>query len=337
MAHPAGPPAGTRVALIGAGGIAGVHLSAWLALGADVAVYSHDHAADLVAAAGGGRVAGSLAEALDCATIADIVTPTFTHGDVVQAAASAGAHVICEKPLARSVAQARDMMAACEAAGVRLYPAHVVRFFPEYAAAQAQIAAGGIGTVAIQRFSRSGSRPTRDWFADRELSGGIVADQMIHDLDIARWTAGEVTRVFAREATTPDGDTRRGVVSAQVVLTHVGGALSYVTGTWAAPGSVFRTRFEIAGTDGLVHHDSTEHSALQIDGGSAGASRGLLPGGSFTESPYLTEIRELAAACTGGPQPRVSAHDGLEAVRLAEAADLSLSRGAAVDLEEVAR
>lgn len=333
MPHPAGPPPGTTVALIGAGGIAGEHLRAWLALDASVRVYSHANAAELVAAAGGGTVAATLEEALDGAAIADVVTPTFTHGDLVRTATEAGCQIICEKPLARSVAQAQEMIAICEAASVRLYPAHVVRYFPEYAAAQAQVAAGGLGSVAVQRFSRSGERPVRDWFADRELSGGIVADQMIHDLDIARWTAGEVARVFAREVATPDGGARRGVVSAQVVMTHTGGALSYVTGTWAAPGSVFRTRFEIAGTDGLVHHDSTEHAALRLDGGAAGASRGLLPGGSFAESPYLTELRELATACTGGPEPRVSARDGLEAVRLAEAADLSLRTGGAVDLE----
>lgn len=335
MPNPAGPPAGTTVALVGAGGIAGVHLQAWLALGADVRVYSHASAARLVAEVGGGTVVDSLEEALDGATIADVVTPTFTHADLVGSAAEAGCQVICEKPLARSVAQAHQMVATCEAAGVRLYPAHVVRFFPEYAAAHAHVAAGGVGTVAVQRFSRAGSRPERDWFADRALSGGIVADQMIHDLDIARWTAGDVTRVFAREVSTPDGEARRGVVSAQVVLTHAGGALSYVTGTWAAPGSEFRTRFEIAGTDGLVHHDSARHAALRIDGGSAGASRGLLPGGSFMESPYLTQLRELALACTGGPEPRVTARDGVEAVRLAEAAAMSLETGRAIDLEDV--
>src|SRR5690606_20972861 len=73
--NPAGPPAGTTVALVGAGGIAGVHLQAWLALGADVRVYSHASAARLVAEVGGGAVADSLEEALDGATIADVVTP----------------------------------------------------------------------------------------------------------------------------------------------------------------------------------------------------------------------------------------------------------------------
>ena len=55
------------------------------------------------------------------------------------AAAAAGKHIICEKPLARTLAQAQDMIRVCRAAGVKLFVAHVVRFFPEYALAKAQI------------------------------------------------------------------------------------------------------------------------------------------------------------------------------------------------------
>ncbi|ACQ79915.1 oxidoreductase domain protein [Beutenbergia cavernae DSM 12333] len=327
------PGDGITVALIGAGGIAGVHLAAWLALGATVRVYSHDHAAELVRRYGGGEVVATLDDALDGAALVDIVTPTFAHHEVVRAAVAAGCDIVCEKPLALTSEEVAEMIAECAAAGVRLYPAHVVRYFPEYAAMRAHVAAGGVGRVAVQRFARSGSRPARGWFADASRSGGIVMDQMIHDLDFARWTAGDVARVFARQSTTEDSGDRLGVVSAQVVLTHVSGALSYVTGTWAAPGSAFRTRFEVTGSDGLVHHDSAEHAPLRIDGGSAGEGRGLLPGTAFTESPYLTELREFLLACTaGGPEPRVSAQDGLEAVRLAEAANHSLRSGDVVDL-----
>ncbi|GAA4429525.1 hypothetical protein GCM10023169_31980 [Georgenia halophila] len=324
-----------RVALIGAGGIASVHIDAWLALGADVRVYSHGDAENLVSAHGGGTPVTTREEAFDGADLVDITTPTYTHGEVAGAAFAAGLDVICEKPLAVTAAEAAELVDQAATAAVGFYPAHVVRFFPAYAAMRDHVAAGGVGDVAVQRFTRIGSRPVKPWFADPHLSGGIVMDQMIHDLDFARWTAGEVVRVFARQASTPDQADRLGVISAQVALTHASGALSYVTGTWAAPGTAFRTTFEVAGSDGFVRHDSAEHAPLRLDGGAAGEGRGLLPGTSFDESPYLTQLRELLAAVRGEQTSRVSARDGLEAVRIAEAANVSLGTGDAVELATI--
>lgn len=314
------------VAVIGVGSIAQVHLPAWQELGARLRVFSTEYSPDVRRTLDPEIIADSLDEALDGADIVDVCTPSHTHADVIRAAAAAGCDVICEKPLALDVAKATAVIAECERAGVKLYPAHVVRYFPEYATMREHVAAGGVGEVAVQRFSRSGSRPKASWFADHALSGGIVMDQMIHDLDLARWTAGEVRQVFARSTTAGD------VVSAQVVLTHVNGAVSYVSGTWAPPGSKFRTRFEVAGSDGLVHHDSAQHSPVVIDGGSDDAGRGLLPPPTFTESPYTTQLREFFTAINGGPEPRVTAADGLEAVRLAEAANTSLRTGEAVQV-----
>jgi predicted dehydrogenase len=324
--------AGYTVGLVGAGGIASVHLPAWLALGVRVLVHSSEGAAELVSATGGGMPVATLDELLASCDAVDICTPTTSHADLVSRAAAAGRHVLCEKPLARTAAEADRLVATCAAAGVQLYPGHVVRYFPEYAAMHAAVAAGTIGQVAVQRFSRTGSRPVAPWFSDDELSGGLVLDQAIHDLDFARWNAGEVVRVFAREVQTP---APAGVRSAQVVLTHAAGALSYVTGTWARQGTSFRTTFEVAGTRGLLRHDSREHAPLVIDGGVTDqAGSGLLPATPFVESPFLTEIREVYRAFRGGPAPRVSANDGVRALRIAEAAISALSSGRAVEVDQ---
>ena len=317
------------VGLVGAGGIARVHLPAWLTLGVRVLVYSTDGADQLVDACRGGAVVASLDELLSSVDAVDVCTPTPSHFELVSRAASAGRHVLCEKPLARTAAQAEQLIEVCAAAQVQLYPGHVVRFFPEYAAMHEAVTGGAIGQVAVQRFSRTGSRPVAPWFADDEQSGGLVLDQSIHDLDFARWNAGEVVRVFARETQTP---APRGIRSAQLVLTHADGALSYVTGTWAAAGTTFRTTFEIAGTGGLLRHDSRDNPPLVVDSGTRQASgTGLLPATPFVESPFLTEIREVYGAFRGGPPPRVSAYDGLQALRVAEAAVESLGSGLAVE------
>jgi predicted dehydrogenase len=308
-------PAGDyTVGLIGAGGIASVHLPAWLALGVKVVIFSTAGAAALIRRHQGGIEVGSLEQLLASCDAVDVCTPTYVHAEIVRLAAAAGRQVLCEKPLARTSADAAAMIEACSRAAVQLYPAHVVRYFPEFEAMHRAVAAGTVGSVAVQRFSRTGSRPERAWFADDVLSGGIVLDQSIHDFDFARWNAGEVVTVFAREVRPTVGV---GVRSAQTILTHASGAISYVTGTWAKPGTTFRTTFEIAGTDGLLWNDSRQHSLLAIDGGTGDkAGTGLLPATPFVESPYLTEIREISDAFQGGEAPRVSADDGLQAVRI---------------------
>jgi predicted dehydrogenase len=329
---------GLRVGMVGAGGIANAHLPAWLHVGAEVGVYSLHGAPELVARHGAGHVAGSLDELLASVDVVDVCTPTYTHPEIVSAAAAAGRHVLCEKPLALDAATAGAMAQACAAAGVQLYPGHVVRYFPEYVALQAAVAGGAVGIPAVLRFDRCGARPRRAWFADPALSGGIVMDQMIHDLDFARWLGGEVESVHARLHDSAPG-TATGVVSAHVVARHRGGVISSVTGTWARPGTRFRYGFHVAGTDGVLSYDSAADPSLRTDTGAPagdGAER-LLPDVSLVESPFVAEIGEFAAAFAGGPAPRVSAADGVAAVRLAAAANASLVTGhpEPVDLAEV--
>ncbi|HEY9293907.1 MAG TPA: Gfo/Idh/MocA family oxidoreductase [Microlunatus sp.] len=336
--NPSVPPAASplRVGMIGAGGIAGAHLPAWLALDAQVVHYSWDGAPAL-AAQHGGTVVDSVDELLGQVDVVDVCTPTPYHREYIERAAAAGKHVFSEKPLARTSGDARAAIDACAAAGVQLYPGHVVRFFSEYEAMHRQVPAGTLGAIAVQRFTRTGSRPEKDWFHDEEQSGGIILDQMIHDLDFARWNAGEVRTAFARK--TSIGEGKDAVVNAQVILTHVDGAISYVGGTWAKPGTTFRTTFEIAGTGGILRHDSTQYRPVVVDRGAVTSDEegtGLLPA-VHGVSPFATEIAEIAGAFTGGPQPRVSAEDGYAAIVIAEAAIASLKSGQPVELDQASR
>jgi predicted dehydrogenase len=315
---------GLRVGLVGAGGVGSQHLSAWLSLGAEVGVYTRSGTAALVARSGGTAV-DTLDELLAISDVVDIAAPTPSHGELALAALAAGRPVVCEKPLARTSAEAERMIEAFEAAGLPLYPGHVVRFFGAYAALHAAVAAGAIGELAVQRFQRAGSTPTADWFHDDARSGGIVLDQCLHDLDFARWNAGEVATAYALESAA--GRIR----SVQILLTHVAGALSLVHGTWAQPGTTFRTSFDVAGTGGVLIHDSADHPALRTDLGDSpvsGGGRGLLPT-MPDESPFRTELGEFLTALRGGPPPRVTARDGLAAIRSAEAAQRSLDSGRA--------
>ncbi|MFI2370831.1 Gfo/Idh/MocA family protein [Streptomyces sp. NPDC018833] len=323
------------VALIGAGFIARTHLPAWIALGARVRIFSTDgHAAGL-AEEFGVMEAASLRAALDGVTVVDICTPTTTHRDIALAAFQAQADVLCEKPLALTAADALVMAEAAQQAGRRLYPGHVVRFFPAYVRLHEAVTSGKLGRVAVARFTRTGRYPTwSPWFADPALSGGIVTDQMLHDMDIARWLFGDVVTVHAAQrgqltAPAPEG----AVAVGSATLTHASGVISQVLGVWGPPATPFRSTFHVAGSHGTLTHDSLAHPSLRMAGGPIAEGDGV-PTGGFGEDPFATQIREFAAACQGGPDPRVSALDGVAAVRIAAAARQSAATGLAVAVDE---
>src|SRR5665648_218134 len=245
-----------RVGMIGAGGVSHAHAPHWLALDVDVSVYALA-GADELAARYGLTAVRTLEQLLLTTDVIDICTPTVTHRELTLAAIGAGKNVLCEKPLGRTVEDAKAIAAAAHAANVQVYPAHVVRFFPEYAAMHAAVEQGKIGQPAVLRFTRGGEGATSDWFFDEAQSGGIILDQMIHDLDQARWIAGEVVQVYAvQNPPTVRGSVPRNVV-VHVTLTHLNGAISHIQGIWGPRGMDFRTSFDVAGDAGVLRFDSS--------------------------------------------------------------------------------
>jgi predicted dehydrogenase len=321
----------STVGLVGAGGIAHVHLPAWIELGFAVVVYSIDGQALALTRRYGGRAVDSMDELLDSADIVDIATPTDTHRQLVERAAEAGKHVVCENPMALTIADSAAMIAACEVAGIRLFPAHVVRYFPAYAAMQTAVADGRVGPPAVQRFFRIGATPKQQWFRDRARSGGIVMDQMIHDFDQARWSAGDVKAVYATQA----GDQTTASTAVQVILRHRSGTISHVSGVWGNHSLGFHTGFSVAGAAGLLEHDSLLHPVLDYDGLPDAGVTGYLPAVEAASSPYTAALSDFARAIREGRRARVTAEDGLEAVRIAAAVNRSLDEHAEITLEDI--
>ncbi|MFQ4147470.1 Gfo/Idh/MocA family oxidoreductase [Arthrobacter sp. LAPM80] len=319
-----------RVGLIGAGGISGVHIAGWLQLGAAVTVYSRSGAAAVVQEFGVAE-ADSLQALLDACDMVSILTPTTSHHAYAMAAIAAGKDVICEKPLAETAVRAAEIANAAHAAGVRLFPAHVVRFFPEYVDVHEQISEKRIGAPAVVRLSRSSGAPAAgSWFFNESLGGGIIRDQMIHDLDQARWLAGEVTRVHAVQEPSSDGGIVPRPVSARVVMTHEGGAVSHLRGEWGPDGMPFRTNVSLVMADGRVAYESPAQEMIGAEGD------GYLPAQTPADSPYTLQNAEFAAARASGETSRVSPYDGVMAVALAEAAAASIASGHGVDFSAAA-
>jgi len=295
-----------RIGLVGAGGIAPLHAQACEDLGYSFSVFARGHAQELAVRYGIAETATS-EELLDHSDIVVITAPTPAHEELVLTALARGVHVICEKPLTLGVEASFRLAEAADRAGRQLLPAHVVRYFPAYAAIKEQVDAGAVGRVTALRLSRRGASPTTPWFHDERASGGLVTDLMIHDYDQAAWLAGDVSGLTATHWYDADGE------HARVLLTHESGATSEVEGGWGPPGTPFRTQLHVTGDAGTLDHDSLAEAA-------------------HAESPYTTQLRDLVSACTDGTTPRVTLADGIRAVRIAEAVRAALRSGEPVAL-----
>lgn len=330
-----------NIGIVGVGFMGTAHAEAWAATDAELVGFAAETegAAGSLASLYGKQVFPDLDAMLPHVDVVDICTPTHLHYDMVLKAAAAGKHVICEKPLARTVAHARLMVDACREAGVRLLVAHVVRFFPEYALARQAVVDGQIGQPGVIRLTRCSYRPKKpvgNWFLDEAKSGGILMDLMIHDYDYARWVAGDVETVYARKISSAHPDAS--VDFALAILTHKNGAISHIAGGWAYLPPAFRTALEIAGDSGLIQFDSQETAPIQdfiAKSGSADSPDVAIPSSPVSESPYTTQIKEFYAALQSGSPARVSPEDGLAAVQIAQAAIYSAESGTAVRPDQI--
>jgi myo-inositol 2-dehydrogenase/D-chiro-inositol 1-dehydrogenase len=282
---------------VGPGYIGARHIEAWRHL--DVALHGYARSparrAEVAAAFPEVTWQPTLAALLATVDVVDVCTPTDTHAGLVLAAAAAGKHVICEKPLARTLDEADGMIVACAGAGVQLHVAHVGRYMGAHVAARQAVLDGEVGQLTGLRLYRGGAAPAwADWFADDARSGGVLLDLGIHDIDFARWVAGDVVDVVGELAGPGHG---------RAVLTHVSGVRSEVTAEWGAAGKPFRSTFEIEGTEGALHHDSAHETV-----GGRGAD------------PTVEMLAEFRAAIRGGPAPRVTAADAKAALCAALAA-----------------
>ena len=127
-----------------------------------------------------------------------IVTPTFTHRDIVVACAEAGKHVFCEKPMAIRVAEAQDMNRAVEEARVKLQIGFMRRFDPAFRKARELVEGGELGEVMLIKSVGRGPGLPPPWTYNVAESNGLLGEVNSHDFDSTRWLAGsEYRRVYA--------------------------------------------------------------------------------------------------------------------------------------------
>jgi predicted dehydrogenase len=334
-----------RVALVGAGGMAGVHASCYANIPNAELVGVMDIRPEAAEALAGRHGLEAYTDFQQMLTetrpdVVDVCCPTPWHADyVVSAAERAGElgikGISTEKPMARTLEDCQRMSAACESAGIPLFIGHVVRFFPEFLLAKQQVESGAIGKPAAIRTRRGGPMPHawNDWYAKFEYSGGLILDLIVHDFDWIRWTFGEVERVYARGLTDsrlPEFD------YALVTLRMKSGAVVHVEGTWNDP-SRFWVAFEIAGDEGLLEYNFNQPTATPLnlslrheDKMRAGVALPESPTGS---DPYEMELAHFIDCLERGVTPSITPQDGTAAVRIALAAIESAQTGKVIVLD----
>lgn len=331
-----------RVGIVGAGSMGNTHAVGWSATDAELVgvVANRDGTGEGLAEKYGCKVYSNYETLLNDVDIIDICAPSDLHYEMVLKAAAAKKHIICEKPIALTVAHGQAMIDACNKAGVRLFIALVVRFIPEYSAAQQVVASGQIGKPGVIRLTRASYQPRKakdNWFLDESRSGGMILDLMIHDYDYARWLAGDVTRVFAKSvrAGRPDAPTDY----ALVLLRFASGAIGHIEGGWAYPVGMFRVGMDIAGTDGVIewHSDSTVTMRAHLHEVASGSvSDVALRVPISAEDPYTTEIKHFYDCLLHDKPFLVTPEDALAALEIGLAARESLKTGRPVTIKREA-
>jgi predicted dehydrogenase len=251
------------------------------------------------------------------------------HRRDVEAAAAAGVNVLCEKPLATSVEDARAIVGACARAGVKLMTAFPMRFSPVMGRIAASVAANEIGPVRAVSAVNQGQIPTRHraWFGDKELAGGgAITDHTVHVLDLLRWLLrSEPTEVWATANRILHADRTEVETGAIVAVTFADGTIATIDCSWSRPDN-YPTwggmGMEIVGERGVLEVDAFRQRFAVFDAREGGASwtywgtdadRAMLAG-------FLAAIRD-------GIQPPVTGLDGLMAAAVVAAAYRSLELG----------
>lgn len=245
-----------------------------------------------------------------------ITLPTHLHAETTLRALEAGLHVLCEKPMALSVAECDRMIAAARASGRLLQIGHCIRFWPEYAEGRAIVASGRYGRLiaaSFQRFSATASKLPTAWFMDQCLSGGMPLDLHIHDSDYVQHLLGMPEAVTSRGAAGEAGQCDH-------IVTHYdygNGCVVSAEGGWRmAPAYGFSMRYHLVLERATIVFDSSQSPTLRVYPSEGEAySPALDPADG-----YARQIDHFARRLAGeAVSPVITPEEARDSVRLVEA------------------
>jgi predicted dehydrogenase len=272
----------TTIAIVGAGYMARTHAAAFAELGLDVGYVCSRHPGAPFAEAPNARTVTDLHDLLADpeVDVVSVCTPTDTHRDIAVRALHAGKHVILEKPIALTIADALAISAAAATSGRTLMVAHVVRFFEGYRRARADVDAGRIGSVVSARARRLITKPDSAWWYDENASGGVVVDVGIHDFDQMNLFLGTPVAVTSRSTDA--------MGPIETTIEYTSGALGQVLTFAGVPaGAPFTASLNLVGTDGILDYEFSA-DAPTAEGGRSGVNSYRLATASGSDHSTLT-------------------------------------------------
>lgn len=303
-------PSPYRAGIVGTGFMGTVHSRAVRASGGEVAgIVGSDPERGAAAGAALGVKAYDDLDALladPSVTVVHVCTPNHLHTEMARSAIAAGKHVVCEKPLATTLADAAAMEAEAAAAGVVATVPFVYRFHPMVREARARIAAGGLGRVTLAHggyFQDWLARPTDDsWRVDPVRGGATRAfgDVGSHWCDLLEFLTGTRITALSARLVTAIADRASGPVSTDDIATlsfeASGGLVGTAVVSQVSPGRKNRLAIEVSGLEGSIAFDQEDPERLWVGGLEANQ---ILLRDPATASPDAARYSSLPA---GHPQ-----------------------------------
>lgn len=271
-----------------------------------------------------------------------LATPEFGHRAQTEAAAAAGKHVLCEKPMAPSLEDADAMIAACERAGVHLTVGHSRRATTRYTVARDLVRAGRIGELRLFRENeRRGRAPVgqeglywsrRHWTGDPARSVGVALTNAIHETDLFGWFLGSEPRsVFAETRVTR----LEGVVPDFISITarFANGAVAAAeVNNSAPPGYPGYHQLELIGTEGRITAHDLDQQALTLYRDEGASAPDVFQRLLRFDDAYLSQLVQMLRAVRGAGSPAVDPREARQALQIALAAVASAASGRPVAL-----
>lgn len=260
--------------------------------------------------------------------LVDLCTPTPLHPEQAMAGLRAGKNIFCEKPLARTSASAREIVAVAKDSPGFLMPAMCMRFWPGWSWLKQVVEEKTYGKVISARFRRMSEMPTwskQGTYAGAGNIGGALFDLHIHDVDFVQFLFGRPASVYAT-----------GVVSGGNSVDHVvaqynypGGPIVHAEGSWLMTKGFTMSYTLICERATLDYDLARGADAMQVIEAGKEPRFVKYEGGDG----YTFEVQDVVDCALKGKAPAiVTAGDGLQALEICEAEEKSVMTGQVVKL-----
>jgi predicted dehydrogenase len=273
--------------------------------------------------------------------------PNDLHCDATVAAAAAGKHVICEKPLCLNLAEADRMIDACQKARVKLMYAEELCFAPKYVRLKQLVDEGALGKIHLGKQAEKHDGPHTPWFWDvRRSGGGVTMDMGCHAIEFFRWLLGkkgkaQIRSVYADMGTHVHSAKTIGEDSAILIFKLDGDVTAIAEESWAKPGGM-DDRAEVYGSEGVAYADllrgNAIHTYSQRGYGYAVEKAGGTQGWSFTiyeeawNYGFPQEMAHFVDCVRDDKPPLCTGEDGKAVLEAIFAAYASAAQGRRIDL-----